>query len=155
LRQRTYATSLLLLVAVGFVIRADEFLLLNEFVDDMPIELSEIFRKPLAKNLKPAMPAPKIPNPVTSVTYRLALELGSDATFSPPQEACPNPARTKNNFKLSPLTFSDPEPAVDDEPRRRQSLRRSLHLRDDFLRNRPRSLLIARKVHRVLGAALR
>jgi hypothetical protein len=113
----------------------------------MLIELSEIFRKPLSENLEPAMSAPKIPNLVTSVTYRLALELGSDVTFSRPQESWPNPAQPKNNFKLSPLTFSDPEPAVDDEPRRRQSLRRPLNFRDDFFRHRPRSLLIARKMH--------
>ena len=44
----------------GFVIRANEFLLFYEFVDNLPIELREIFGKPLAENFKTAMPAPEI-----------------------------------------------------------------------------------------------
>src|SRR3984957_13002932 len=101
------------------------------------------------------MPAPEIPNPVPPIADRLAIHFGCDVTFTRSQEPRPDSFRAKNISKLDPLAFSDPEPAVDDEPRRWQSLRRPLHLGDDFLRHRPRSLLIARAVHRVLGAALR
>jgi hypothetical protein len=82
LRRRTYATSLFLLVVVSLVIRADEFLLLNEFVDNMPIKLSEIFRKPLAENFKPAVPTPEIPDPVPALANRLTLHFGSDITLT-------------------------------------------------------------------------
>src|ERR1700719_3625788 len=101
LPRRTCATSLLVLV--GLIIRANEFLFLDQLLDNLPIELREIFREALAKNLKPTVPNPEIPH----------------------------------------------------EPRRWLSLRCPLHLRNDFLRHRSRSLLIARKVHRVFRAALR
>jgi hypothetical protein len=141
-------------LTVGFVIRANKSLLLDESFDDLSIELREIVREALAENLKPAMPLPKIPNPVLAIGNGLAFYFSCDITFRPPQEPNPNSVRSKNISKLDPLPFSDPEPAVDDEPRRCQSLRRPLYLGNDFLRDRSRSLLIAREVHRVLGAAL-
>src|ERR1700722_19903918 len=144
-----------LLVTVSFVIRANEFLFLNQFVDNLPIELRETFREPPAEYFKPAMPSPEIPHPVPPIANRLKLHCGRDVTFSLPQKPCPDSILPEHCFKLDPLTFPDPEPAVDDEPRRWQSFRRALHLRDDFLRDRSRSLLIARKVHRVFRATLR
>ena len=143
----------------SFVIRANEFLFFHQFVDNLPIELRETFRKPFAENFKTAMPAPEIqnsvPRSVSSLRWRLAFRFGSDVICRLPQKPCPDSVPPKYRLKLSPLTFSDPEPAVDDEPQRCQSFRCALHLRDDFLRHRSRSLLIARKVHRVFGAALR
>jgi hypothetical protein len=65
---------------MGFVVRTNEFLPLNEFVDNLPIELLKIFQKPLAKDFKTAMPAPQIPNPVPPIARRLALHFGSDVT---------------------------------------------------------------------------
>src|SRR5208337_4251235 len=105
------------------------------------------------------MPLPEIPHSIPpiapSLRQRLVLHVRSDETFSPPQKPRPDAIRPKHSFKLGPLPCPDPEPAVDDEPRRWESFRRSLHLRDDFLRDRSRSLLIARKVHRIFRAALR
>jgi len=144
------------LVPVSFVVRADEFLSLDQLVNNLPIEPRKVFREALAENLKPAMPTPEIPHPVPRIVpgRRLALHIRDDVTFGPLQKPCPDSIPPKHRFKLGPLTLSDPEPAVDDEPRRSESLRRPLHLGDDFLRHRSRSLLIARKVHRVLSAAL-
>src|SRR5204862_591271 len=116
-------------------------------VDNLPIELGETFCKPLAEHLKHAMPTPEVPHPVLPVGPRLALHFRRDETFSLPQKARPETIWPEHPFKLDSLAFSDPEPAVEDEPRRWQSLRRALHLGDDFLRDRSRSLLIARKVH--------
>jgi hypothetical protein len=107
------------IVTVSFVIRANELFFLYQFPGNLPVELTEIFRKPLAENLKAAMSTPKIQNSESAIANRLALHVGSDVTLSPPQKLSPNSIRPKNNFKLSPLTFPDPEPAVDDEPRRR------------------------------------
>ena len=143
---------------VGVVIRADEFLLFHQFVDNLPVELRETFRKSLAENFKTAMPAPEIQNPVprsaSCLGLCLAFHFSSDVTFRLPQKPCPDSVPPEYRLKLSPFTFSDPEPAVDDEPRRWESLRRSLHLGDDFLRDGSRSLLIARKMHRVFGPPL-
>jgi hypothetical protein len=100
------------------------------------------------------MPPPEVPHPIPAIASRFALNLGSDETFRSPEKPGPDSIGDKNNFELGPLTFSNPELAVDDEPLRSESLRRPLHLGDDFLRHRPGSLLIAGKVHRVLGAAL-
>jgi hypothetical protein len=122
-----------------FVIGANEFLFFHQFVDNLPVELRETFRKPLAENFETAMPAPEIQNPVLPIAFssrqRLALHFGSDVTVRLPQKPCPDSIPPKNNCKLGPLTFSDPEPAVDDEPRRCQSFRRALHFGDDFLRD--------------------
>jgi len=84
----------------------------------VPLELIEIFRKPLAENLKTAMPTPEIPDSVPPIAYRLAIHFGNDVAFTSPQKPCPEPIRPKNNPKLDPFTFPNPEPAVDDEPRR-------------------------------------
>ena len=108
---------------------------LNEFLDDLPIELHEVLRKLLAEDFETAMPNPKIPNSVSPINNGLAIHFRSDVTFSSPQKPSPNSIQPENNSKLNPLTFSDPEPAVDNEPRRRQSFRRPLYLRDDFLRH--------------------
>jgi len=142
-------------IPVGFVIRANEFLFINQSVNHSPIELREIFRVTFAENFKSTMPTPEIPHPVPPIANRLIFHFGRDVSFSLPQKPRPDSVPAKNNFKLGPLTFSDPEPAVDDEPRRCQSFRRALHLGDDFLRDRTRSLLIARKVHGIFRAALR
>src|ERR1700722_15849708 len=143
---------------VGVVIRADEFLLFHQFVDNLPVELRETFRKSLAENFKTAMPAPEIQNPVprsaSCLGLCLAFHFSSDVTFRLPQKPCPDSVPPEYRLKLSPFTFSDPEPAVDDEPRRCQSFRCALYFGDDFLRHRSRSLLIARKVHGIFRAAL-
>ena len=120
---------------------------LYQFASNLPVELIEIFRKPFAENLEAAMPTPEIPNPESSIANRLARHFGNDVTSGSPQELRPGSILPKDNLKLRPLSFSDPEPAVDHEPRRWQSLRRPLHLRDDLLRDRTRSLFIAREVH--------
>jgi hypothetical protein len=130
-------------------------LFFHQFVDNLSIEPHEIFRKSFAKPLKPAMPTPEVPHSIPPIAARLAFHFCRDVALSLPQKPGPDSLSPKNIYKLNPLTFSDPEPAVDNEPQRSESLGRSLHLGDDFLRHRPRSLLIARKVHRVLGAALR
>src|ERR1700685_3113473 len=101
------------------------------------------------------MPGPKILDSVPPIVDRLAFHLGRDVARPLPQKPRPDSIRPKNISKLNPLALSGPEPAVDDEPRRCRSLRRALHLGDDFLRDRSRSLLIARKMHRVFRAALR
>ena len=142
----------------SFVIRTNEFLFFDQFVDNLPVELCETLREPLAENFKTAMPVPEIQNSVrrsvSSLRRRLAFRFGSDVICRLPQKPCPDSVSPKDRLKLSPLTFSDPEPAVDDEPRRCQSFRCALHLGDDFLRHRSRSLLIARKVHGIFRAAL-
>jgi hypothetical protein len=101
------------------------------------------------------MPFPEIPHPVSPIVDRLAFHFGPEVTLSLPQKPRPDSVSPKNIYKLNSLRIPDPEPAVDDEPLRWLSLRRALHLGDDFLRDGTRSLLIAGKVHRVLGAALR
>jgi hypothetical protein len=157
---RSAQNQTLLTSIVGlFVICAEEFLLLDERVYNLPIELSKIFREALAKNFEPAMPTPEILHPVpavfaSSIVDRFASHLGPDVIHSLPQKPRPNSISSKNIYKLNSLRIPDPEPAVDDEPLRWLSLRRALHLRDDFLRNGTRSLLIAGKVHRILGPAL-
>src|SRR6202041_1165208 len=100
------------------VIRANEFLLLHQFPGNLPLELIEILRITLSENLKTPMPAPEIPNPVPPIADRLAIHFGCDVTFTRSQEPRPDSFRAKNISKLDPLAFSDPEPAVDDEPRR-------------------------------------
>jgi hypothetical protein len=107
------------ITAVSFVIRANEFFFVHQLCGNLPLELIEIFRKPLAENLKTAMPDPEILNPVSPIANRLALDDRRDVAFTLPQKPGPDSIRPKNNSKLNPLTFSDPEPAVDDEPRRR------------------------------------
>src|ERR1700722_18873746 len=142
------------IIPVGLVIRANEFLLLHQFIDNLPIKLRETLREALTENFKPAMPTPEIPHPVPPIVHRFAFQTGSDVTLSLPQKPCPDSVCPEHCFKFSPPNFSDPEPAVDDEPRRCQSLRRALHLRDDFLRDQSRRLLIARKAHRVFPPPL-
>jgi hypothetical protein len=101
------------------------------------------------------MPLPEIPHPVPLIAYRaFRLHFRRDVTLSLPQKPRPDSLDPKHIFKLGPFSRGDPEPAVDDEPLRSESLRCSLHLRDDFLRDGSRSLLIAGKVHRVFRAAL-
>jgi len=60
------------------------------------------------------MAIPEIQNPVPALANQLALHFGSNVTWGPP----PDSIRPKNHSKLNPFTFSDPEPAVDNEPRR-------------------------------------
>jgi hypothetical protein len=64
------------------------------------------------------MPAPEIPHSIPAILDRFAIDFGCDVALSPPQKTRPNPIRANHLFKLNPLTFPDPEPAVDDEPRR-------------------------------------
>src|SRR5450432_941814 len=78
------------IIPVGLVIRANEFLLLHQFADNLPIELRETFREALTENLKPAMPSPEIPHPVPPIAYRLAFHVSRDVTLSLPQKACPD-----------------------------------------------------------------
>jgi hypothetical protein len=49
----------------------------------LPVKFRETFRKPLAKNLEPAMPAPEIPHPILPVA-RFQFKLGSDEPFRLP-----------------------------------------------------------------------
>ncbi len=112
-----------------------------------------------AKDFKLAMPAPEIPHSIPlnalSLARQFALDFGVAIALGLSQKSRPNALSSENTYKLNSLTLSDPEPAVDDEPRRHQSFGGALHLRDDFLRDRPWSFFIARKVHRVFRAPLR
>jgi hypothetical protein len=54
-----------------------------------------------------------VPRSASSLGQRLAFHFGSDVTFSLPQKPCPDSVPPKYPLKFRPLTFSDPEPAVD------------------------------------------
>jgi len=131
--------------SVSLVIGANEFLLLDQVCHNFPIESRAIFRIWLAKPFKLAMPTAEVAHPIAP--NALALQSGLDAAWGLPQKPPPDSLSPKNVGQLNSLPCSNPEPSVDDEPRRRDSLGCPLHLGDDFLRHRSRSLLIARKVH--------
>jgi hypothetical protein len=132
---------------ISFVKGPNKFLLLDQFFDDLAVEFCEVFRIALAENLEPAVPTPEIPHPIPPIAFGLAPHFRHDVALGLPQKPRPDSLSPKHIYKLNPLTFANPEPAVDDEPRRWDSLRGALHFGDDFLRDGPRSLLIARKVH--------
>ena len=70
---------------VGLVIRANEFLFLDQLINNLPIELREIFREALAKNFEPAVPNPEIQHPIPpnapSLGQRLALHFRRDVAL--------------------------------------------------------------------------
>jgi len=55
------------IIAVSFVIRANEFFFVHQFSGNLSLELIEIFGKPLAEDLKTAMPDPEILNPISPI----------------------------------------------------------------------------------------
>src|SRR5579863_3673519 len=69
---------------LSLVVRADEFLFFDQFVDYLPIKLAETFREALAENFKPAMPIPEIPHPILAIADRLAIHFGCDVAFGLP-----------------------------------------------------------------------
>jgi hypothetical protein len=133
--------------SLSLVIRANEFLLLDQFFHNLLVEPRESLRISLAKSFKLAMPTPEIPHSIPPIALGLTLHFRCDVASSLLQKPGPDSLSPKNVYKLNSLTLANPEPAVDDEPRRCDSLRRPLHFRDDFLCDGTRSLLIARKVH--------
>src|SRR5579859_6850018 len=100
------------------------------------------------------MPTPEIPHSVLSRFRRLAPRFRTQIPFGLTQQHRPTAANSERRLKLNPLAIRNPKSPINYEPRGVESLRRALHLGDDFLRDRSRSLLITRKVHRVFRAAL-
>ncbi len=123
-------------------------------------KLLELYVKPVSKTLKAPMPRPTIFHPILPSLGILTPYLGEKISFRLIQQSCPRSACTEGDFKLCPPAIRNPKPAIYyklliREPRGVQSFRRALHLGNDFLRDRARSLLIARKMHRVFRAPLR
>src|SRR5580704_17986204 len=91
------------IIPVGFVVRANEFLFLYQFVDRLPLELCETFREALAKNLKAAMPFPEIPHPIPPLARRAAFHNRRHVPFGLAQKPRPDSIPPNHRLKLSPL----------------------------------------------------
>jgi len=151
-QNQIFFASTLKLLIVG----AEELLSFNQPLGSNPLlKLLELFLKPSSENFEVPMPAPKIFNPVLRRFSRFAPTLGGEISIGPAKQPRPSSTDSENSFELFPPAIRNPESSINHEPRGVQSLRRALHLRDDFLRDGSRGLLIARKVHRVFRAALR
>jgi hypothetical protein len=128
---------------------------------DQPLRAKPLFKtfklslKSRPEDFEIPMPTPEIPNPVLRALRGFAQQLGLQITVSATQYPRPDTVLTEGCFKICPPAVRNPKSPIDHELRGVQSLRRTLHLGDDFLRDGSRSLLIARKVHRVLRPALR
>jgi hypothetical protein len=114
-------------------------------------------RKLLPEQLELAMRFPEIANPVSPLRRGLAPCLRPHIAFSPTEKLSPNPAWPEHCFEVRLPAIRRPKSAISDEPQPVLSPRRSLALRlgNDLVRHMPRSFLIPRKMHRVLGASLR
>src|SRR2546423_14083069 len=93
----------------AFVVSADELLSFDQIVNNLSVELRELFRIAFAKNFKPAMPYPEVPHSITSIA-RFTVHFCCDVSWSLSQKPGPDSIRPKNCFKLGSFTFSDPEP---------------------------------------------
>jgi len=121
-----------------------------------PLKLFKFDLDPVPKTLEVPMPRPTIFHSILPRLGDFAPYFGEQIPISPEQQACPPTAHTESGFKLCPPAVRNPKSSIHykllirllmSEPRGVQSLRRPLHLGDDFLRDGTRSLLITRKVH--------
>jgi len=69
---------------VIFVISANEFLFLDQALNDLPVEPSELFRMAFAEKLKPAMPTPEISHSIPSIALGFAFHFRRDVALSLP-----------------------------------------------------------------------
>jgi hypothetical protein len=112
--------------------------------------------KPLSEHLELAMRLPEIANSIPPFRRGLAPYFRPRVSFRPTQKLPPNPAWPENRFQVRLPAIRRPESTISDEPQGVLSPRRRFPLRlgDDLIGHVPRSFLIARKMHRVLGATL-
>ena len=139
------------------VVGAEKLFFLNQPLGAKPtFKLFKLRLDPVPKPLKVPMPRPTIFHSILPCLGDLTPYFGEQIPLSPEQQPCPRSARTESGFELCPPAVRNPESSLYykllirlliSEPRGVQSLRRPLHLRDDFLRDGSRSLLIAGKVH--------
>jgi hypothetical protein len=132
-------------------------LFLNEAPGTKPtFKLFKFRLNPVPKTLKVPMPSPTIFHSILPRLGDFTPYFGEQIPFSRKQQPGPRSAHTESGFELCPPAVRNPKPSIHykllirllmSEPRGVQSFRRPLHLRDDFLRDGTRSLLITRKVH--------
>src|SRR5581483_1363794 len=103
------------------------------------------------------MRVPEILNPVFSFFARFTSPTRLEKSITSPENRLPNPCWAEHNFKICFALFTDPRPAVDNEPLptpRSLRCRPALYPSDDLFRHRARGFFVSREVHRIRRSTL-